>query len=75
MFSHRHPSIGTFAFQSGPTAAPLIWKRQGSALVGDAEESYLGYSVALSKDASTVVMGAPYYNNATGYVVVYRTGE
>jgi hypothetical protein len=62
-------------FQSGPTAAPLIWKQQGLALVGDAEESGLGYLVALSKDTRTVVMGAPRYNNDTGYVVVYCTGD
>ncbi len=34
-----------------------------------------GNSLALSKDASTVVMGAPDYNAFKGYVVVYRTGE
>jgi hypothetical protein len=75
MFSHHHPLIGTFAFQSRPTAAPLIWKQQGLALVGDAEESGLGYSVALSKDTRTLAMGAPYYNNYTGYVKVYRTDD
>ena len=35
----------------------------------------LGASVALSADAKTVVAGAPYSNNNTGYVVVYTTGE
>ncbi len=28
--------------------------------------------MALSSDASTLAMGAPYYNNNTGYVKVYR---
>jgi hypothetical protein len=70
IFLHRHPSIGTFTFQSGPTVSPLIWKQQGLALVGDAEGSVLGYSVALSNDARTVVMGALDYNNDTGYVKV-----
>ena len=36
---------------------------------------YLGFSVALSADAKTIVAGAPFSNNNTGYVVVYTTGE
>ena len=35
----------------------------------------MGASVALSADAKTIVAGAPYSNNNTGYVVVYSTGE
>ena len=35
----------------------------------------MGTSVALSADAKTIVAGAPYSNNNTGYVVVYTTGE
>ena len=38
-------------------------------------EEGLGTSVALSADAKTIVAGAPYSNNNTGYVVVYTTGE
>ncbi len=44
-------------------------------LVGDAEGSVLRYLVALSKDTRTLAMGAPGYNNDTGYVVVYCTGD
>jgi hypothetical protein len=75
MFSDHHPLIGTFVFQSGPTAAPLVWKQQGLALVGDAEGSGLGYLAALSKDTRTLVMGAQYYNNYTGCVKVYCTNN
>jgi hypothetical protein len=61
-----------FAFQSAPTAATSIWEQQGSTIVGDAAEDNLGYSLALSADANTLVAGAPYSNNDTGYVKVYR---
>jgi hypothetical protein len=75
MFSQHHPLSGTFVFQSGPTAAPLIWKQQGLALVGDAEGSGLGYLVALSKDTCLLAIGAPYYNNYTGCIKVYCTNN
>jgi hypothetical protein len=73
--SHHHPSIRPFAFQSAPTVATSIWEQQGSAIVGDAAEDYLGTSVALSADANTLVAGAPgWYGNTDreGYVKVYR---
>ncbi len=38
-------------------------------------EGYLGTLVALSADANSIVAGALYSNNITGYVVVYTTGE
>ncbi len=62
----------TLAFQSAPTVATSIWEQQGSTIVGDAAKDYLGYSLALSADANTLVAGAPYSNNYTGYVKVYR---
>ena len=68
----------TFAFQSVPPVATSIWKQQGSAIVGDAAEDYLGTSVALSADAKTLVVGAPgWYGNTDreGYVKVYRTTD
>jgi len=53
-----------------------IWEQQGSAIVGDVAEDYLGTSVALSADAKTLVIGAPgdYYDNTDreGYVKVYQ---
>ena len=64
-----------FAFQSEPTAAPLIWKLQVPAIVGDADDSEFGYSLALSKYNNTLVVGARGYNDRTGYVAVYRIGE
>ena len=73
--SHHHPLIRPFAFQSAPTVATSIWEQQGSAIVGDAAEDYLGTSVALSADANTLVAGAPgWYGNTDreGYVKVYR---
>jgi len=62
----------TFAFQSAPPVATSLWEKQGSAIVGDAEYDELGTSVALSADAKTLVAGAPYSNDDTGYVKVYR---
>ena len=66
----------TFAFQSAPPVATSLWEQQGSAIVGDAAEDYLGTSVALSADAKTLVVGAPgqKYGNTDreGYVKVYR---
>ncbi len=61
-----------FAFQSAPTVTTSIWEQQGSAIVGDAAEDNLGYSVALSADAKTLVAGAPYSDDREGYVKVYR---
>jgi 6-phosphogluconolactonase (cycloisomerase 2 family) len=62
----------TFTFQSAPTVATSIWEQQGSAIFGDAADDYLGFSVALSADAKTLVAGARYSDNDTGYVKVYR---
>ena len=65
----------TFAFQSSPPVTTSIWKRQGSAIVGDAASDHLGTSVALSADAKTLVVGAPgAFGNTDreGYVKVYR---
>ncbi|KAL3807048.1 hypothetical protein ACHAXA_009853 [Cyclostephanos tholiformis] len=59
-----------------PTKAPeafissaSIWVQYGPDIVGDAADDLLGFSVAASADASTLVIGAP----GTGYVKVYRT--
>jgi hypothetical protein len=61
-----------------PTKSPLVWKRQGPAIVGDADNDVLGTSVAVSADARTIVIGASGYNeddSKTGYVKVYRTSD
>jgi hypothetical protein len=68
-------SIQTFAFQSAPPVTTLLWEQQGSAIVGDAAKDRLGFLVALSTDAKTLVVVAPglYENTDTeGYVKVYR---
>jgi hypothetical protein len=65
----------TFTFQSAPTVATSIWEQQGSAIMGDAAGDFLGFSVALSADANTLVVGAPgLYGNTDreGHVKVYR---
>ncbi len=51
------------------------WKQQGLAIVGDDLDDGFGRSVALSADASTLVIGASdYYLIGGGYYVkVYRT--
>jgi hypothetical protein len=54
-----------------PSAATSIWKQQGVTIVGDANYAKLGQSVALSADASTMVIGASDYNNDTGYIKVF----
>jgi hypothetical protein len=61
-----------------PTKYPLVWKRQGPAIVGDAADDELGTSVAVSADARTIVIGAPGYyedDSKKGYVKVYRTSD
>jgi hypothetical protein len=66
--------ILTFAlFQSKPTTTPLSWEQLGPTIVGDAADDFLGISVALSSDASTLVIGALEIKDDTGYVKVYRT--
>lgn len=76
--SRRHPSIRTFAFQSAPSAATPSWEQQGWAIFGDNAEDGLGFSVALSADARTLVTGASGDYDITdraGYVQVYRADE
>jgi hypothetical protein len=58
-------------FQSAPTTAPLVWREQGPAIVGDGEYDMLGTSVAMSTNARTLVIGAYGYKDYTGYVKVY----
>jgi hypothetical protein len=59
-------------FQSATTKAPLIWKQQGPAIVGDGEHDQLGSSVAMSKNSRTMVIGVPGYDDHTGCVEVYH---
>ncbi len=74
--SPLHLLILAFAlFQSEPTVVPSSWEQRGPTIVGDASGDELGCSVAFSLDASTLAMGAPGYNNRTGYVKVYRTND
>jgi hypothetical protein len=72
--SHLHLSILTVAFQSDPPAVSSGWKKQGPAIVGDGVDDGFGRSVALSADASTLVIGASdlYFADAGYYVKVYR---
>ena len=47
------------SFQSEPPALPYLWKKQKETIIGyDAGDS-LGWAVALSADARTLVVGAP----------------
>jgi hypothetical protein len=50
----------------------LTWKQQGAAIFGKDDKDFLGSSVAMSKNSITVVIGAPGYDNYTGYVEVYH---
>ena len=54
---------------------PSSWEQLGPTIVGDGAGDSLGRSVALSSDASILAMGAPWYNNNTGYVKVYRADD
>ena len=49
--------------------------QQGQPIVGDAENDELGWSVAMSADAKTLVVGADGFNDDTGYVKVYRAND
>ena len=53
------------------------WNLQGHGQMigGNANSDAFGFSIALSADATTLMVGAPGYNNRTGYVAVYRKDE
>ena len=62
------------SFQSEPPALPYLWKKQNETVIGDNAGDTLGWAVALSADASTLVVGAPgvYQDDEIrGYVKVY----
>ena len=49
------------------------WSQLGQTLVGSGSYAYMGSSVCMSEDGSTVIVGAPQSNNPTkGYIGVYR---
>ena len=66
-------SIHTLVVQSEPPTVPSIWKQQGQVIAGDDAGDIMGWSVALSADAKTLVVGAPGLKNARkeGYVKVF----
>ncbi|KAL3809762.1 hypothetical protein ACHAXA_010717 [Cyclostephanos tholiformis] len=51
------------------------WEQRGSPIVGDASDAGFGNSVALSSDGSGLAIGAPYHNEYTGYVEIYRVDD
>ena len=71
------PPIHIFFFKSESADVPLIWNQTGQAIVGYVNESGFGAlgALALSANGKTLVAGAPYANNKTGYVVVYTLDE
>ncbi|KAL3811595.1 hypothetical protein ACHAXA_002723 [Cyclostephanos tholiformis] len=75
-FEQDNTSVTTSSSTMTPTI--YIWKQDGQSIVGDAPEDLSGISVAVSADASTIVIGAMgYYDNhsKTGYVKVYYTSD
>ncbi len=48
------------------------WEQLGPAIVGNDNFDQLGYVMALSTNARTMAIGAPWYNGYTGYVEVYQ---
>ena len=48
------------------------WTQQGAKLTGVAIGEYFGRSVAIDSTGDTIVVAAPYANNYTGYVKVYK---
>jgi hypothetical protein len=64
-------------FQSAPPVGTSSWRQLGLTIVKDAAFGGLGYSVALSADARTLLIGAPGYADPDrkGYVKVYRSDE
>ncbi len=51
------------------------WNQQGETIEGDFAGDQLGRSLALSADASILVIGARGYNNFTGYVKVFLADD
>lgn len=45
--------------------------QQAASIVGDQADAYLGFSVDISADATTMVAGGPGREGMTGYVVIY----
>jgi hypothetical protein len=73
-----HFLILTFAFQPEPPTVSSSWKQQGPVIIGDDAGDGFGRSVALSTNASTLVIGASDYfmDDIAGYYVkVYRTNN
>jgi hypothetical protein len=60
-------------FQSAPTTSPLVWRLQGPAIVGDGAFDEFGSLVAMSKNATTMVVGVDAHYSRKGCVKVYRT--
>jgi hypothetical protein len=57
---------------TGRNETVMVFSKHGFMIVGDGEYYELGSSVALSKNASTMVVGATGHNVYTGYVSVYH---
>jgi hypothetical protein len=75
-FSPLHLLIPKLTFfQSQPADTPLSWEQKGPKIIGDATGDWLGFSVALSSDGSTLVTGGGGHNQDTGYVKVYRVDD
>ena len=48
------------------------WTLQGAKITGEATNDLFGFSVAINSTGDTIVVGAYYANNQTGYVKVYK---
>ena len=73
--------VGAYAW-SISTGKALVYTRSGSSWTQQADlphvlgQSQFGYSVSLSADGNTALVGAPYWNSGTGKAFVYtRSGS
>lgn len=71
--------VGAPGFINTYTGSTRVFARTGNGMIqlgddiiGPAEGSKFGYSVATSSDGLTVIIGAPFHNEKTGMVEVYQ---
>ena len=50
----------------------ISWNQIGSDILGDLEGDAFGYSISLSSDGNTLVIGAPFNNEGNGKVEIYN---
>jgi hypothetical protein len=67
----RNIALLIISFLTTITVANAQWVKMGNNIVGNPFDK-LGYSISINSDGSIMAIGAPFENQNTGYVGVYR---